>query len=80
MGVRFGLLWNPGGARNGALIYEFVALVMAQFLRRDLVSQNKQRHVETVDGKKLDLDLTYLTETIICMGLPATGFERNYRR
>ena len=53
-------------------------VVMAQFLRR-LVSQNKQRHVETVDGKKLDLDLTYLTETIICMGLPATGFERNYR-
>jgi len=44
------------------------------FLRK-LVSQNKQRHVE--DG--FDLDLTYLTEQMICMGLPAEGTERYYR-
>ena len=47
---------------------------MASFLRK-LVSQNKQRHV---DGN-YDLDLTYLTDQIICMGLPATGPESLYR-
>lgn len=47
---------------------------MAFFFRR-LVSQNKNRHVE--DG--FDLDLTYLTEQIICMGLPASGAEAVYR-
>ena len=41
---------------------------MASFLRK-LVSQNKQRHV----SGSYDLDLTYLTDQIICMGLPATG-------
>ena len=47
---------------------------MASFLRA-LVSQNKKRHKE--DG--FDLDLTYLTEQIICMGLPATGAEAVFR-
>lgn len=51
---------------------------MAQYLRR-LVSQNKQRHVERVGDTKFDLDLTYLTEQIICMALPATGPESIYR-
>ena len=49
-----------------------------QFLRR-LVSQNKQRHVEKIGDTTFNLDLTYLTETIICMGLPATGPESLYR-
>ena len=53
---------------------------MTQFIRR-LVSQNKQRHVTRgAQGEVLfDLDLTYLTENIICMGLPATGPESLYR-
>ena len=53
---------------------------MTQFIRR-LVSQNKQRHVTRgAQGEVLfDLDLTYLTENIICMGLPATGSEKLYR-
>ena len=51
---------------------------MAAFLRR-LVSQNKQRHVEQVGETRFDLDLTYLTEQIICMALPASGSEGLYR-
>lgn len=47
---------------------------MAAFLRK-LVSQNKHRH--QADG--YDLDLTYLTDQIICMGLPAAGPESLYR-
>ena len=47
---------------------------MASFLRK-LVSQNKMRHVEA----GFDLDLTYLTQELICMGLPATGRESLYR-
>ncbi len=47
---------------------------MAQLLRK-LVSQNKVRHQEN----GCDLDLTYLTESIIAMGLPATGKEAIYR-
>ncbi len=42
---------------------------------RRLVSQNKVRLKE--DG--FDLDLTYLTDQIICMGLPAEGPEALYR-
>ena len=42
---------------------------------RRLVSQNKVRLKE--DG--FDLDLIYLTEQIICMGLPAQGSEALYR-
>ena len=45
------------------------------FLARKLVSQNKQRYQS--DG--FDLDLTYLTDEIICMGLPSTGREAMYR-
>ena len=45
-----------------------------QFARK-LVSQNKQRFQQ--DG--FDLDLTYLTDEIICMGLPSTGREAMYR-
>ena len=47
---------------------------MFQFARK-LVSQNKNRLKE--DG--FDLDLTYLTDQIICMGLPAHGPEALYR-
>ena len=47
---------------------------MAKFLRK-LVSQNKNRYVEV----GFDLDLTYLNDQIICMGLPATGSESLYR-
>ena len=42
---------------------------------RHLVSQNKKRHQ---DGD-FDLDLTYLTDEIIAMGLPASGSEAMYR-
>lgn len=42
---------------------------------RHLVSQNKVRTV----GGGFDLDLTYLTDEIIAMGLPATGSESLYR-
>ena len=45
------------------------------FILRKLVSQNKIRLKE--GGH--DLDLTYLTDNIICMGLPATGVEALYR-
>ena len=41
---------------------------------RHLVSQNKKRHQ---DGD-FDLDLTYLTDEIIAMGLPASGSEAMY--
>mmetsp|Transcript_51278 Transcript_51278/g.133176 ORF Transcript_51278/g.133176 Transcript_51278/m.133176 type:complete len:427 (-) Transcript_51278:91-1371(-) len=47
---------------------------MASFLRK-LVSQNKNRLQEG----GYDLDLTYLTDQIICMGLPAVGPEALYR-
>ena len=48
---------------------------MAARLARHLVSQNKKRF--TQDG--FDLDLVYLTDEIICMGLPAEGKEAFYR-
>jgi len=48
---------------------------MAARLLRHLVSQNKKRF--TQDG--FDLDLVYLTDEIICMGLPAEGKEAFYR-
>ena len=48
---------------------------MAARLARHLVSQNKKRF--TQDG--FDLDLVYLTDEIICMGLPAEGKEAMYR-
>ena len=46
-----------------------------QAFARRLVSQNKNRLQQ--DG--FDLDLTYLTDEIITMGLPATGREAMYR-
>ena len=42
---------------------------------RSLVSQNKRRL--TIDGA--DLDLTYVSERIIAMSYPSTGFEALYR-
>ena len=42
---------------------------------RKLVSQNKKRY----QAGGVDLDLTYLTDCIIAMGLPATGKEALYR-
>ena len=45
------------------------------FIARRLVSQNKNR----LKGDGFDLDLTYLTDEIICMGLPSKGVEALYR-
>eukprot|EP00299_Pterocystis_sp_00344_P020036 c9875_g1_i2.p1 GENE.c9875_g1_i2~~c9875_g1_i2.p1 ORF type:complete len:670 (+),score=222.97 c9875_g1_i2:35-2044(+) len=42
---------------------------------RRLVSQNKRR----LKNEKFDLDLSYITDQIIAMGLPATGVEQQYR-
>ena len=42
---------------------------------RHLVSQNKNRLKEG----KFDLDLTYLTDEIIAMGLPSSGAEALWR-
>eukprot|EP00301_Raphidiophrys_heterophryoidea_P009375 c13778_g1_i1.p1 GENE.c13778_g1_i1~~c13778_g1_i1.p1 ORF type:complete len:240 (-),score=44.14 c13778_g1_i1:460-1146(-) len=42
---------------------------------RRLVSQNKHWFIDD----KFDLDLSYITDDIIAMGLPATGLEGNYR-
>ena len=44
------------------------------FMRR-IVSQNKKR----IKRGDFDLDLSYITDQIIAMGLPATGIEKNYR-
>eukprot|EP00298_Acanthocystis_sp_HF-20_P006958 c16684_g1_i1.p1 GENE.c16684_g1_i1~~c16684_g1_i1.p1 ORF type:complete len:318 (-),score=97.38 c16684_g1_i1:19-972(-) len=44
-------------------------------LVRHLVSQNKKRWIDD----KYDLDLSYITENIIAMGLPASGIEGHYR-
>ena len=44
-------------------------------LARNLVSKEKKRYV--ADG--YDLDLTYITPSVIAMGLPAFGSEATYR-
>ena len=42
---------------------------------RHLVSQDKVRYIDS----EFDIDLTYITQNIIAMGFPASGFEATYR-
>ena len=44
-------------------------------LVRRLVSQDKIRYNDT----EYDIDLAYITQNIIAMGFPASGFESTYR-
>lgn len=44
---------------------------------RQVVSGNKARYVDAESN--IDLDLVYVTDRIVLMGWPATGFASGYR-
>ena len=50
---------------------------MATGIARGLVSKEKRRYVDKENG--FDLDLSYITETIMAMGIPSEGTEGLFR-
>lgn len=47
---------------------------------KKMVSGKRHRIVEEINGKKYDLDLTYITDRIVGMSFPASSFkEKMYR-
>lgn len=56
------------------MILPLVTIIMFDWLRK-LVAGPKNRLV----NEKHDLDLTYITSSIIAMAFPASGFEKTYR-
>ena len=46
---------------------------------RKIVGGKRKRHKDVLDGVKYDLNLSYITDNIIGMSYPGSGFEKAYR-